>query len=280
MSPKISVVIPFYNGAKTLNRAVESVMNQSFEDWELILVDDGSIDESAALANQYLSDSRIRYIFQENQGVSAARNHGALVASGEWLIFLDADDELKDNAIFNFSAAISSDTTKDYWIAGIERVKDGLIIKRLPKKGIHFSKIPGTFCLRKKLFQEVGGYDILMKFSENTELFHRLELIKRNSELLYKVSLVYYDSTEGASKNLQNMVDSLSWFLGKHKKTLSSHVKHLFNQIIGVNYLRFGDQKKARIYLRESLKYKFRLTTLIRYLISFSKPINRVIYKK
>ncbi|WP_075352575.1 glycosyltransferase family 2 protein [Algoriphagus marinus] len=275
----ISVIIPFYNGAITLNRAVASVKNQSFKDWELILVNDGSTDESHTLANEYLSDSRIRYEFQENQGVSAARNHGAVLASAEWLIFLDADDELKENAILNFNAATSSDTTKDYWIAGIERVNNGVITETLPTNGVHFSKIPGTFCLRKKLFESVGGYDIRMKFSENTELFHRLALAKGNGGISSQVSLVYYDSPDGASKNLQNMVDSLSWFLEKHHDTLSNHVKYLYYQIIGVNYMRFQKFSKARKYLLKALSFKpYKVNTLIRFFISLVPPLAKFLY--
>lgn len=97
---KITVVVPVYNAEKYLNRCVKSVIAQSYESWELILVDDGSTDKSYKLCDSYMkNDSRIIVIHQANQGVSAARNKGIDYASGDILVFLDADDWLETNAL-------------------------------------------------------------------------------------------------------------------------------------------------------------------------------------
>jgi glycosyltransferase involved in cell wall biosynthesis len=88
----ISVVIPLYNKEKYIRRAVDSVLSQSFRDFELIVVNDGSTDNGPALVRQY-DDSRVRVLDQENRGVSAARNRGIAEAHGELVVFLDADDE-------------------------------------------------------------------------------------------------------------------------------------------------------------------------------------------
>ena len=93
-APAVSVVIPFYNAGGQLERAVRSVFGQSFADWELILVDDGSTDGSRALAAQLIAgEARAKLILQDNRGVSAARNRGTTEASATLVAFLDADDE-------------------------------------------------------------------------------------------------------------------------------------------------------------------------------------------
>lgn len=89
---KFSIVIPLYNKENHIQRAINSVLNQTLPDFELIIVDDGSTDRSFEMANT-IQDPRIRIIRQENRGVSAARNHGIMEAKHDWLAFLDADDE-------------------------------------------------------------------------------------------------------------------------------------------------------------------------------------------
>ena len=95
----ISVIVPIYNKQKQISRCIESVKIQSYKNWELILIDDGSTDNSAFIIKSYLSDSRIFYFYKENGGVSSARNMGMKKASGEWIIFLDADDYFLPNAL-------------------------------------------------------------------------------------------------------------------------------------------------------------------------------------
>lgn len=87
---QFSVIVPNYNNGATLARAIESILAQDYPAHEIIVIDDGSGDDSAAVVASF--GPRVRYIFQENAGVSAARNHGARVATGNWLAFLDADD--------------------------------------------------------------------------------------------------------------------------------------------------------------------------------------------
>lgn len=99
MSPLISVIIPAYNAANTVRDAVRSVRAQSVRDWELIIVDDGSTDDTALLVEECaLNDDRIWVLQQENRGVSAARNTGIEASRGEWTCFLDADDWLLPGA--------------------------------------------------------------------------------------------------------------------------------------------------------------------------------------
>lgn len=98
MSELISVIVPCYNAEKTIDRCVQSVLNQSYSDWELIIVDDGSKDKSRNLIAQWCrNDVRIRLIEQANAGVSAARNKALEAARGEYICFLDADDWYSDD---------------------------------------------------------------------------------------------------------------------------------------------------------------------------------------
>ena len=90
---RVSVIVPTYNRADLIPYAINSVLGQTMSDWELIVVDDGSTDDTAVVVKRY-RDDRVRYIRQENAGVSAARNRGVANARGEYLCFLDSDDEL------------------------------------------------------------------------------------------------------------------------------------------------------------------------------------------
>ena len=88
--PEVSVVIPAFNAARFLPDALESVFQQTFTDYEVVVVDDGSTDDTAQLVNRY--GNRMRYFFQENAGVSRARNRGIRESAGKYIAFLDADD--------------------------------------------------------------------------------------------------------------------------------------------------------------------------------------------
>lgn len=90
--PEVSVIIPCYNHGHYLPHAVNSVLAQTFTDWEAIIVDDGSTDNTREVAAQF-TDERVRYVHQENRGLSGARNTGIRAAQGAYLAFLDADDE-------------------------------------------------------------------------------------------------------------------------------------------------------------------------------------------
>ncbi len=91
--PVLSLIVPVYKAERYLEKCVDSILHQNFQDWELLLIDDGSPDESPAICDRYAGkDSRVRVIHQKNAGVSAARNKGLELAQGEWIGFVDADD--------------------------------------------------------------------------------------------------------------------------------------------------------------------------------------------
>lgn len=106
----ISVVIPIYNAEDTLRACIQSVLVQSYFKFELILVDDGSIDNSGTICDEYADNDKITIIHQPNKGRTVARYEGVKQAKGEWITFVDADDELEQYALARFSERINNDT--------------------------------------------------------------------------------------------------------------------------------------------------------------------------
>ena len=105
--PKISIIVPIYNVEKYLKQCIDSILVQSYENWECILVNDGSTDSSGSICDEYaIKDSRIRVIHKNNEGVSSARNLGLSYANGEWIYFVDSDDTLYHNALSIFNGMI------------------------------------------------------------------------------------------------------------------------------------------------------------------------------
>ena len=103
-SPKISVIVPVYNAEKYLHRCIDSILAQTFSDFELLLIDDGSTDKSGDICDEYAKkDKRIRVFHKENGGVSSARNVGLDNARGEWITFCDADDWVEKDWLLKFS---------------------------------------------------------------------------------------------------------------------------------------------------------------------------------
>lgn len=93
MIPTVTVVMPAYNSSEYLRESIESVLAQTFKDFELLVIDDGSIDNTPQIVRSYMKrDSRVKLISQTNQGVSATRNRGISLASSEYIAFIDADD--------------------------------------------------------------------------------------------------------------------------------------------------------------------------------------------
>jgi glycosyltransferase involved in cell wall biosynthesis len=108
--PKLSIIMATYNRAHTLTRAIDSVLRQDYPNWELIIVDDGSTDNTAEVLAQYQDEPRIRVVrHSENRGVTAAKNTGLDSISGEWFTFLDSDDELTPDALSTMIGVLEMD---------------------------------------------------------------------------------------------------------------------------------------------------------------------------
>ena len=98
--PKISIIVPIYNIEKYISKCIDSILTQTYKDWELILVNDGSTDNSGKICDEYvLKDNRIKVIHKKNEGVTATRDRGVKEAKGEFLFFIDGDDYITENAL-------------------------------------------------------------------------------------------------------------------------------------------------------------------------------------
>ena len=111
-NPKISVIVPVYNVEQYLTRCIDSILAQTFTDFELLLIDDGSTDNSGKICDQYAkTDSRIRIFHKENNGVSSVRNKGIKEAKGKWIAFVDSDDWLNEKSLEKYIAlSLQKDT--------------------------------------------------------------------------------------------------------------------------------------------------------------------------
>ncbi len=132
--PSVSIIIPFYNGASFLRDCLDSVLAQTMTDWEAILVNDGSKDESQSIAESYVSkDPRFKLlVFEKNKGLSAARNGGLSKATGEFIAFLDSDDWWKNDFLERHIAEING---YDMVRSGYRRMNGKAEIRR--KKPLH-----------------------------------------------------------------------------------------------------------------------------------------------
>lgn len=277
--PKFSIIIPSFNRADVVSMSIQSIFNQSFSDWELILVDDGSNDHTSEVVLPFINKQGFKYIYQENTGVSQARNVGALNSTGYWLIFLDSDDELTRDSLKYFDYYINQNPQEKLFVAGNERKTSSVSEIRLPKEGSYNPFLSGTFCIRKEVFDQIGGYDPKFTFSENTELFHRLRQNSISPFFIPTVSLIYHENSAGGSKNLENIIQSVSLFLRKHQNSMSAHHKYLYNQIVGVNQLRVHRFNLARKSLWKAYLFKpWKIQTLARLGLSFMPSISKRIY--
>ncbi|MBI5406413.1 MAG: glycosyltransferase family 2 protein [Nitrospirae bacterium] len=189
-NPKVTAIIPSYNGERYISHAIESVLAQTYKNIEIIVVDDGSTDRSLEKVRPYLS--RIKYIFQENSGVCNARNAGISNSNGELIAFLDCDDrwlpEKIERQVSYFSANpqekfvhcavkfINSRgegiTPEDYW----RNLRFNGEVKDVKEIFMHFAMLPSAMMVKRQLFDEVGLWDQEFALCEGYNLCLRIAL--------------------------------------------------------------------------------------------------------
>lgn len=131
-NPQISIIVPVYNVEQYLPRCIDSILAQSFDDFELLLVDDGSTDSSGKICDNYTSkDERVYVVHKENGGVSSARNAGLDIAKGKWIYFVDSDDVILPNALETFMSYIKSKSK--FVMAGFTISEENGILVEQPK---------------------------------------------------------------------------------------------------------------------------------------------------
>lgn len=185
MQPYISVIIPTHNRVKVLRRAVDSVLGQSYSRWELIVVDDGSTDDTSLYLNELASHPKVACLRHENAGVSSARNRGVERAQGEWIAFLDSDDEwlpqkleLQVECLHQNSGHMITHG-EEIWIRNGVRVNP---MKKHQKSGGDLFErslqlcciSPSTVMIHRSVFDEVGAFREDFPVCEDYDLWLRI----------------------------------------------------------------------------------------------------------
>jgi glycosyltransferase involved in cell wall biosynthesis len=177
--PTFSVVIPTWNRAELVGGAIQSVLAQTFADFEVIVVDDGSTDRTCAVRG-CVADHRVRVLCRPHQGVGASRNAGVEAAIGKYVAFLDSDDTVSPTWLDAFAARLE-DRDADVAVAGYVKVHpDGRQTTWVPDSANRSGEalVPrvqaGCIAIRRTLLLDAGGYDPALTYGENTELSMRL----------------------------------------------------------------------------------------------------------
>lgn len=179
MPVDISVILPVYNGSAYLKEAIQSVLSQSFPSLELIIVDDGSTDDSPLIVQELMQiDQRIRYLTQENSGVSAARNTGITASNGRFIAFLDQDDRWTTEAlhyhITYHQQNVGVGYTLGHQICFLEEDCTPPAWFKLQMLDVpHVGYLPGTLMVKQSVFQELGLFDTRYAISSDADWFAR-----------------------------------------------------------------------------------------------------------
>lgn len=201
-----SIVIPLYNKAKSIEKTINSILSQTFQEFEIIVVDDGSTDSSAEVVKT-ISDNRIRLIQKENGGVCSARNRGIIEAKYDYVAFLDADDTWDENYLLEQSKLIQEFPLAYMWGINFAEMTDGKLARYLPTglsekfRGYvedYFNikgRISDLFCsssvvIKKEVFDKIGFFDERIKYAEDNDMWFRI--IASYPVAFYDQYMVFY----------------------------------------------------------------------------------------
>lgn len=291
---KFSIIIPTYNRAAFLPAAIESVLLQTHSNWELIVVDDGSTDNTREVVTAY-TDSRINYVFQPNAERSAARNNGIAHATGDYVCFMDSDNEMLPTRLAGLQQALSSYPNPAAFYTDI--------IYRNPKTNVELLKegIPFSFPINKDTLlrtviatpQLCCSLEVLKKHQFNTQLSigEDTELIARITDeypLVYlpkQATIVEIDhanrsvSNRSASSEKQFKSLRVMFSKGHPANKVSCGVKRWCWSAVYFNasydYLREGKRKGVVYLLKSILINPFQRTTLYKMNIAFNYILGR-----
>ena len=265
-SPTVSVLVPTYNRVKSLSHTLESIEAQSFQDYELIVIDDGSTDETREMVTS-LHDPRVRYVYQENQGLPAAWNTGIKTSSGKYLAFLDSDDTwLKDK--LKIQVAFLEGTVSQFpgcvtgyffhalngrQTAVIPRSYDAALRSILWKNILHLGT---TFMCRREVFEEIGLFDENLRRAQDSDWLIRYR--KRFEIGIIPEALAVF--TQHLSRSGAAMEKSMLYLLEKHKDNLLAYGNLFYRRKAAIIYRdlafqfsRENNPNKVREYSRKSI---------------------------
>lgn len=236
---KVSVIVPVYNAENYLNRCVDSLLNQTLKDIEIILVDDGSPDKSSIICDEYLKkDSRIKVIHKANGGVSSARNEGLKVATGEFVTFLDSDDYIEARA-YEVAYKTAKDNCCEYVMWGffcdfVDKNENLINQKNSAPKSSHYEQSQMAELLNlsgylwNKLYSKNMLDELKLSFKEDLTLYEDLlfnsqYIPKTNKSIFISEAFTHYiqrDTISLGTKYRENYFELANLALESHIKLL------------------------------------------------------------
>jgi glycosyltransferase involved in cell wall biosynthesis len=265
--PTVSIVMPTYNAAKFIHQTIQSVLNQIFTDFELLILDDGSSDRSLEIANQYaLSDRRIQVFSHPNQGVSATRNRGIKLAKGNLIAFLDADDiwfpDKLAAHVAHFQAnpnlAVSFSRVEFMTLEGepTGQVSTSRLFHLKPEDFLYENPTStmSNPVARAEIFAQVGGFADDMSYSEDLEWLFRVICHQREGLPPWQIEgidriLVYYRaSPAGLSASLYRMESGWDILIDRAREYAPDLVKQHYSLARAV-HLRYLARRAFRLNL-------------------------------
>jgi len=277
-TPTVSVIIPTYNRAHLVGRAIRSVLNQTFQDFEIIVVDDGSTDNTEEVVKSF-NDPRIRYIrHEQNRGGSAARNTGIRAASGEYIAFLDSDDEwLPEKLARQVQLLRASDETvglvytRVCYFDSTGKRHPGPVPKARGYvwQALLEENVIGTassVIVRKACFDRVGLFDERFPARQDREMWVRISQ-HFQVEFLPDVLTIRYLHSDRISMRSEAIIKGCELFIERFQKELSTHPRAYARQlyVLGLLYAQRGDIGRAKTVLRASLNRCFSLRAVMTY---------------
>jgi glycosyltransferase involved in cell wall biosynthesis len=276
--PFISVIIPVYNGPDALSRAIASVLKQTYQNFELIVVDDCSVDPIEPAVRSF-ADGRIIYLRHgENKGVSAARNTGMRQASGSFLAFLDSDDEILPGR-FEVQMKVFQDLPEDTGLllsnlGNPGQQKETYVPRHIPSGHVDHSRFPGSvfvppssWMLRKDIADRVGFFDEKLITAEDADYFVR---VSEQARIYYLKDVLgkKYLSFERKGYFLPRHFTGNDHFLEKHLPRMQKDPQYLsrFYYLKGKDLLRCSKRCEAREYFMKAFMVKPRIGYFLKYL--------------
>ncbi len=287
--PYISIILPLYNGATFIKETLEAVATQTFQNAELIIVDDGSSDDSSQIAEEFCKNSsseilqNFKIVKQENQGVAAARNNGIEKASGKWIALLDQDDlwqpeklEIQHEAIQKFpEASWHYSAFVRFYADGREKIKnDGSNDRLETLERMLSGKLfvpPSTVLVLKKVCEEMGGFD--SKFIPSDEWDFFLKLAEKFKNSYSEKVLVRFPShlTSTGKRQKRKIFEVQKVVIENHAKKVSGIIcnsiikKRKANILwhLGKECEDVGEKEAARKYYWEAVKTNPKRTKLL-----------------
>lgn len=261
-TPKVSVIMPVFNSGELLPRAIRSVLNQTYGNFELIVVDDGSSEDVKNITDSF-KDARIICLRHDvNRGQAEARNTGIRASTGDLVEFLDADDEyLPEKTRRQVDVFLSGDADAAY--CGIWQESHGRRkYVRHPAKALKWFFMPLQIMLRRKCFDEAGFFNTDFRCTEDLEYVYRLSRLYKFAGTAEPLA-VYHDTPCSITTNLMPMIRDEQLFIGRYGGILPRREKSDRYYNIGKLYMRHGKKLNGyRNFLRAYITYPLNRKTL------------------